>query len=330
MADLYLGDSPEPEAVSVPSIFGAVFNWTGALMSVALIGGLGVWGYQLAVRDVSGVPVVRALEGPMRVAPDDPGGEQAEHQGLAVNNVAAEGVAEGPADRLVLAPPPLSLSNEDTPGPGEAAAAPAPEEAEIDLMAEAPADDPEDGNLDEAATDMTAMVDELTDGVAPLGEVDEPLRPLIETIPASVAGVSVSPLPVARPASVTAAAANDDAGDDAVAEAVAAAVLRNVTPTAAPDFDTTELDGSEVEVGTRLVQFGAFASPEEARAAWDKMDAQFTDFLTNKRRVIEKALSGGKTFYRLRAMNFADISDARRFCAAFVAEGQACIPVVAR
>ena len=47
--------------------------------------------------------------------------------------------------------------------------------------------------------------------------------------------------------------------------------------------------------------------PEEARAAWDKMDAQFTDFLTNKRRVIEKALSGGKTFYRLRAMNFADI-----------------------
>ena len=78
------------------------------------------------------------------------------------------------------------------------------------------------------------------------------------------------------------------------------------------------------------MQFGAFASPEEARAAWDKMDAQFTDFLTNKRRVIEKALSGGKTFYRLRAMNFADTSDARRFCAAFVAEGQACIPVVAR
>ena len=97
MADLYLGESLEPEAVSVPSIFGAVFTWTGALMSVALIDGLGVWGYQLAVRDVSGVPVVRALEGPMRVAPDDPGGEQAEHQGLAVNNVAAEGVAAGPA-----------------------------------------------------------------------------------------------------------------------------------------------------------------------------------------------------------------------------------------
>lgn len=332
MADLYLGESLEPEAVSVPSIFGAVFTWTGALMSVALIGGLGVWGYQLAVRDVSGVPVVRALEGPMRVAPDDPGGEQAEHQGLAVNNVAAEGVAAGPADRLVLAPPPLSLSEEDTAGPGDTAAAePAPEEEIIDLMAEAPADDPEAGVADETPADMTAMVDELTDGVEPLGGVDEPVRPLIETIPASVAGVSVSPLPIARPASVTAAAAPADAsGEDAVAEAVAAAVLRNVTPTVAPNADLSEIDGAEVEPGTRLVQFGAFASPEEARAAWDKMDAQFTDFLTNKRRVIEKALSGGKTFYRLRAMNFADTSDARRFCAAFVAEGQACIPVVAR
>ncbi|MGB2894068.1 MAG: SPOR domain-containing protein, partial [Albidovulum sp.] len=35
----------------------------GALTSVALIVGLGVWAYDLAVRDVRGVPVIQALEG---------------------------------------------------------------------------------------------------------------------------------------------------------------------------------------------------------------------------------------------------------------------------
>ena len=49
-----------------------------------------------------------------------------------------------------------------------------------------------------------------------------------------------------------------------------------------------------------------------------------------KRRVIEKATSGGRTFYRLRAEGFADLPDARRFCAALVAEKADCIPVVTR
>ncbi len=77
----------------------------GAAASVALIAGLGWWGYDLAMRDARGVPVVRALEGPMRVAPEDPGGEVVDHQGLSVNNVAAVGAAAPPPDRLVLAPP---------------------------------------------------------------------------------------------------------------------------------------------------------------------------------------------------------------------------------
>ena len=32
-------------------------------------------GLQLMMRDVNGIPVVRALDGPMRMAPTDPGGE---------------------------------------------------------------------------------------------------------------------------------------------------------------------------------------------------------------------------------------------------------------
>lgn len=104
-------------------------NLAGALISLALILGLGLWGYRLAVRDVMGIPVVRALAGPMRVAPETPGGAVAAHQGLAVNAVAATGVASAPAERLVLAPRPGDLAADDR--PGLAASAPVMVEAGV-------------------------------------------------------------------------------------------------------------------------------------------------------------------------------------------------------
>ena len=131
-------------------------------------------------------------------------------------------------------------------------------------------------------------------------------------VPASVRGVSISPLPRLRPVG------------DLQAEAIANSVSR------ATSGPIAEVDPASIPVGTRLVQFGAFDSPDAARAEWVKLDGQFTDFLTDKQRVVQRALSGGKTFYRLRAMGFEDINDARRFCSAMLAERQACIPVVTR
>ena len=82
--------------------------------------------------------------------------------------------------------------------------------------------------------------------------------------------------------------------------------------------------------GTRLAQLGAFDSEEVAREQWDQMNQQFGVYLSDKRRVIQRATSGGRVFYRLRAMGFEDIADARRFCSALVAENADCIPVVTR
>ena len=64
-------------------------NLTGAVVSLALIVGVGVWGYKLLVRDVSGIPIVRAAAGDMRVRPENPGGQLAQHQGLSVNTITA-------------------------------------------------------------------------------------------------------------------------------------------------------------------------------------------------------------------------------------------------
>ena len=84
-------------------------NAAGAIVSLALIVGVGVWGYKLLVRDVTGIPVVEAIDGPMREAPTDPGGTIANHIGLSVNEVAAEGVAAAAQDTVLLAPAKLTL-----------------------------------------------------------------------------------------------------------------------------------------------------------------------------------------------------------------------------
>ena len=44
--------------------FGRYAHLGGAALSLALVIGGGLWGYQLAVRDISGIPVIRAARKP--------------------------------------------------------------------------------------------------------------------------------------------------------------------------------------------------------------------------------------------------------------------------
>lgn len=305
---------------------GAAVNYAGAGLSLALIVGLGVWGYQLAMRDVTGIPVVRALEGPMRVQPEDPGGQLAAHQGFAVNDVQSEGQATDAADRLVLAPGPEDLTEEDMVSEvsaradySPAAALPLHEASVVmDNTVPVPAD-PVAAALaiaEQIAADATPLsgADAPTQ-VAALGAVPAVNLPsaaptdAVKIIPASVPGVRRSPRPAGRPANLN--------------TRVSAPVVqaRAVVPEVSPD---------KVVAGTRLVQLGAYDSPDVARAEWDKLSARFEDYLNGKSRVIQKAQSGGKTFYRLRVMGFNDLSDARRFCSVLMAQKAACIPVVSR
>ena len=106
-----------------------------------------------------------------------------------------------------------------------------------------------------------------------------------------------------------------------------------VVPASAPaaaTVETKDMDTSALPSGTRLVQLGAYKSEDLARSEWDKKIVSYGEYLNGKDRIIQKAQSGGRTFYRLRAHGFADLSDARRFCSALVAEGADCIPVVTR
>jgi hypothetical protein len=289
-------------------------NLTGALVSLALVVGVAVWGYKLFVRDVSGIPVVRAVAGDMRVRPEEPGGQLARHQGLSVNTVTALGASEKRAEELRLAPRPVDLADEDQPMPqitqAVSAADRAPEAVQKpgapgaqDIAAAL-----ESGNVDN-------LVAQMTNGIAPMENLTGESAPVLASVVTQTGaevltgeGMRVSLRPSLRPQGH----AVSPAGTPAAANA------------------GLDLESASLPTGTRLVQLGAFDTPEIARAQWDGLAARFAPFMEGKQRIVMEAKSGGRTFYRLRAHGFADIGDARRFCSALVAESVDCIPVVTR
>jgi len=264
-------------------------NFIGAGLSLALMIGVGVWGYKLMVRDVSGIPVVRAATGPTRELPDDPGGSRMADQGLAVNAVTAVGSAADPADRLILAPAPIELSLED--GPGDAVPVVTVPEAVIEPVSSVSVENAAAVEAEQVDT-VEALADRIAAGVAPIDQAT-----------GVAGGLGSSLRPHLRPASL----------------GQASAVSQD-----------TEIAAADIPVGTFMAQLGAFDTAGIARGEWDRLLGRYDSYLAGKTRVIQKATSGGRVFYRLRAMGFEGINDARRFCSALIAEGAECISVVSR
>lgn len=340
-----------------PLSTGTLINLAGGLVSIALLIGVGVWGYRTMVRDVSDVPVVRAAKDPMRVAPEDPGGTLGGNTGLAVNQVAASGVAEKPADRLILAPEPIRLTGEDESSrvlsdmmaaenraAELASAAVAGDEAESsDISASGTAEDA-DGPLARLTAmltkDATPFSGETVQPVAAEGPIAAALLKAQEQADAFEDTGEAAEQAPATPDAATAEVAAFEPSNAALPTHVVRPRMRpGVNSTSGPQVmiaapspmqTSVDVDPKSILPGTRLAQLGAYDSVEFARKEWDRFAGRFSDYMTDKQRVIQEASTGGRTFYRLRVMGFDDLAAARYFCAALVAENADCIPVVAK
>lgn len=362
MADRYYDDF-EPEDGDAAAAGGVrrLASAIGAVVSVSLVLGLGLWSYRLMVRDVSGVPVVRALEGPSRISPDDPGGAQAAHQGLSVNRIAAIGEAAPPPDRVVLSPRPIDLSDEDRPMPPAATAtatAPAarpvatasgtgPRDSDSDIVRASYAPD---AATDARPTDTAALVPTAL-GIGGAAANDGGAADLADDAVAAALAAEKAAEAAQAAGGLPPAGIFGTALESALAEAMglegailrsprprlrpATGTLRNLenlaaTTAASPTATAAPIDPDSLAPGTRLVQLGAFDTEADAQAEWDRLSARFAAYLGERQKVVQQAESGGRSFYRLRAAGFADEGDARRFCAALLAEQATCIPVLIR
>lgn len=266
-------------------------GWLGALSSAALVAGLGLWVFDLATIDARNVPVVRALDGPARVAPDDPGGFEAAHQGLALNTVPADIPSAPVGDRIVLAPFPVGPAPEDIDPPAAEAAPTDP----ADILRNAI-----DGALSEVLGEMPGEQPVAGDLRAP----DPAAAP-------AAAPAVVAPRPTQRPDTDVVTRAVPDAG---------LPVLAALRP----------LDPALIPAGTGVAQLGRFASHDAAFAAWVDLDARFGAYLVARTPVIDAVSTGDAAFFRLQAQGFADLGAARAFCAVLDANGDACVPTVKR
>lgn len=269
---------------------GRFLNIAGAISTIILVGGVAVWGYRLAVRDANGVPVIQAMEGPIRVAPDDAGGKLAAHVGLSVNRIAAEGAAGEVPDQITLADPPIGLEPDDAPGIG----AEAPEQVtEADTLAR-----------------TLALADELArQAAAEIAAEDAMAADDSPPLPGNV--VQRSPRPMPRPGA-------------------ADGVITNTTRVSAQALVATEIDPSTLAAGSRLAQIGAFDDIDSARKEWTRVATQHVALFEGKNRVIQSANAAGRTFYRLRVQGFDTEDDSRRFCAAIEAGDLRCNSVTVR
>lgn len=298
-------------------------NLAGAACSVALALGVVVWGYKLAVRDVSGIPVVRALEGPLRISPENPGGDVALHQGLSVNAVAAVGVAAPLPETVKLAPSEAELAAEDSAG--------------VAVLANVPARLPVEG-LTEVSVNVATPV-----GIS-LKPLEVAVQPVELPEPSDIA--VEEPVPATQQDAVAAALAialADDGTTETTQDAIPAAV-KSLRPKARPARDSSiasimpevaatsiaEMASDSIPVGARLVQLGAFDDEAGARVEWTKLQERFPELMAAKAMVVQPAQSGGRTFYRLRAHGFQDEVDTRTFCSALLIENASCIAVLQR
>tara|TARA_B100001057_G_scaffold271096_1_gene271319 strand:- start:3615 stop:4535 length:921 start_codon:yes stop_codon:yes gene_type:complete len=284
-----------------------ILYWTGAALSLSLLAGAIGWTYQLIVRDINQIPIIRAQLGPLRVAPDNPGGLTAANQGLSVTQLA---VNEKPllSDEINLAPAAEILSKETSPL----------FVTEVDKL----------NKIDPiyALKEKNADNDKNLSGLSGTIKADtgSKTEPALAQVAFSQKKIEIENA-VSLALSIT-----------AEPNASLTSLRPKTRPISFQQNRNTSLEliankepMSKLPIGSAIVQLGAFDSKSLAESEWQRFEILLGSILVSKQMIIQKAESGGKIFYRLRASGFNDISDARQFCTA-ISDKVACIPVVTR
>ena len=314
LSDEYESVAGDPANQLVPASLRRI---GGAVLFLGVIAAMGLWSYRLGTRDANEVPVIRAMAGPARIAPENPGGATAAHQGLEVNSVLA-GRAPMAGSSVKAVAEPAALTDED--------------KAEGDLVVAgtpmtAPANEVVASGTDQPATTPAEPEDGAQASEKPISLQSELAAMIASVAPASAATAAAAAAPDVRPKGRP---ANLALARVASAEPVPARVepASAAPATPAPAAKAREVSG--VASGARMVQLGAYDSEAQARAAWARLAQREGDLLGAKSLYVERATSNARVFYRLRVAGFDGADDTRRMCEALRGRGIDCIPVTAR
>lgn len=290
-AELEAGLRGRRSLVPVVTALAAVFCFA-AIVWYAYSWGTG----QMASEEL---PVVRAQPMPDKVRPEQPGGMEVPHQGIAVLNEGGEGAPGQAAERLLPRPetpePPAPL-----PQPEATAQLPAeegfPEAPEAPLIA------------DGSDADVTEAPD-----LAPEFAEDIPEDPAEEATQLAEGGIAK---PIPKPAE-----------DDQIARLLEQQPLE----TANGESDIPEppapaaTQTAAVTTGDVVLQLSSVKSEAAAAGEWQRLKAAHPGLLGDLPLTLETAEVSGTTYYRVQTGPFPSRSAAADVCSQLKARNQDCL-----
>lgn len=286
---------------------GRAMSWVVLAVAVLGFASLAYYAYHSGSKAAQDgqMPSIAADSGPMKTAPEHPGGEEFPNKDKTIYDVIdAENPqamsAKGPEKLLPEPETPLARVSTDR-------------------------DDDVDGESPQAQAEALAATRS-----EPASQQLSPavVQPQATTfVNKSLAVASEDAMPAGRNGAMPALAANATQAPTLVNEkptlstksASKSAVAKTQTQPA------TAAATKPLNAGTAYqVQLGAYASEAEAQGAWKKISAAHAGVLSGSPRIV-RAEVNGKTYYRLRSGSYASAADAKALCAQL--GGQACIAV---
>ena len=289
----------------------SIFSIFGAVISLNLILWAGYWTYNIISRDINGIPIVAAQPGPLRVAPDTPGGIEAENIELAVTKIASQELPPNPK-AVELAPSTEKLT-------------------------------PDDLTIFQAIRQKKIIDRQAAlNNQIHLGVIEPNLSKEISLEPVNTVTNTANYSITENQSELVAAAlalALKPSADNLIGNAVAQNKFKQIKPRLRPgslleaSVSTTETvirpALASVETGLAVVQFGTFATETVAFEEWDRLSKNLSAILDGRPKYVERIKRNGNEIYRLRLGGFVNIDDASRFCSAVISQ-ENCVPVLAK
>ena len=277
-----------------------IVNWAGALLSIIILITLIIWGFSLNVSDSAEIPVVKAKIKELRVVSEEPGGQIVNYQGLSVNNVQEQGSAQSAATRIILAPEPIELIEEDI---------------NISIIGNSRvANEPKVSSLNNGDEENKKEIINVLDGISPFAVV-------ISVIPKirNLYGTH----------SLDKIIENNDVDltpgtDDKIIENNAV----DLTPGTKVKIKAT--NEVSLKSGTNLVQFGFYPTKQKAQKVWSDLMINNSSVFKNKKRIIQNVNIRGNNSYRLTVVGFSGLGESKDFCLFLRDSLPTCLPMRAK
>ena len=276
-----------------------------ALAAVVCFGAIVWYAYTWGTGQMTGedLPVVRAEPMPEKVRPEQPGGMDVPHQGIAVLNQGTAGEAPQAVERLLPRP--------ETPAPPQPLAPELPQTAQ---------NGPED-SLPEPVPEAPLMAGENDADVTEAPALAE--APAVETETGQLAEGGIS-RPVPKP----------DGGAAGESDQIAALLEQQpletsngqaATPAPAPPAAPAATQTAAVRTGDVVLQLSSVKSEAAAAQEWNRLKAAHPGLLGSLPLALETAQVQGTTYYRVQTGPFPSRSAAAEVCTQLKSRNQDCL-----